>query len=257
VDTACVRWRAHPSTGASTTAASRAGWRRAHPRSPHTRRRSTWPSARSCPRSTAGSRSCSTPDNIDRAVAALLASQERRTDRSSDRDAVKRRLADAETRLSRLRAAIEAGADPAALVESLNAAQEQRAAAQAELAIAKPDPWELSEAEIYAMIDSLGDVGAASLTRAAPARMQKIYKSLRLEMIYDNDQRAVDVVIKPLGGLVGVSEGGLEPPPPYRGLAPQASASAIPPLGPAARPRGRLVGRIADARRAPRRGCRW
>src|SRR6266566_460906 len=30
-----------------------------------------------------------------------------------------------------------------------------------------------------------------------------------------------------------VSEGGLEPPPPVRGLAPQASASAIPPLGPA------------------------
>lgn len=29
-----------------------------------------------------------------------------------------------------------------------------------------------------------------------------------------------------------VSEGGLEPPPPSRGLAPQASASAIPPLGP-------------------------
>src|SRR4051812_16186938 len=29
--------------------------------------------------------------------------------------------------------------------------------------------------------------------------------------------------------------GGLEPPPPTRGLAPQASASAIPPLGPAVR----------------------
>src|ERR1700712_5240355 len=39
------------------------------------------------------------------------------------------------------------------------------------------------------------------------------------------------------GGLRqhGVSEGGLEPPPPTRGLAPQASASAIPPLGPAGR----------------------
>src|SRR5918998_6841787 len=31
--------------------------------------------------------------------------------------------------------------------------------------------------------------------------------------------------------LARVSEGGLEPPPPTRGLAPQASASAIPPLG--------------------------
>src|SRR6185437_11716852 len=89
-------------------------------------------------------------------------------DAEVDRDAVKRRLADAETRLSRLRAAIEAGADPAALVESLNA-----------------------------MVDSLGDVGAA-LTRANPDRMGKIFDSLRLEMVYDHDERAVDVVVKPL-----------------------------------------------------------
>src|SRR5215475_13419115 len=35
---------------------------------------------------------------------------------------------------------------------------------------------------------------------------------------------------------VNVSEGGLEPPRPIRALAPQASASAIPPLGPARQP---------------------
>jgi hypothetical protein len=64
--------------------------------------------------------------------------------------------------------------------------------------MARPDPWDLSEAEIYAMVDSLGDIGAD------PARMQKIYKSLRLEMVYDNDDRAVDVVIKPFGGYWGV-----------------------------------------------------
>jgi hypothetical protein len=113
---------------------------------------------------------------------------------------VARRLADAETRLSRLRAAIEAGADPAAPIEPLNAAQEQRVTAQTELAVARPGPWDLSESEVYAMVDSLGDVGA-SLNGADPARMQRIYKSLRLEMVYDNDDRAVDVVIKPFGGL--------------------------------------------------------
>ena len=108
------------------------------------------------------------------------------------------------------------GADPAALVESLNAAQEQRAAAQAELRVTKPDPARLTDAEIYAIVDSLGDVGAA-LNRANPDRMCKIYDSLRLEMVYDHDERAVDVVVKPLGGLVRVSEGGLEPPRPLKG----------------------------------------
>ncbi len=117
-----------------------------------------------------------------------------------DRDAVKRRLADAETRLSRLRAAIEAGAGPAALVESLNASQEQRAAAQAELRMLEPDPTRLTDAEVYAMADALGDIGAA-LNGANPDRMCKIYDSLRLEMIYDHSERAVDVVVKPLGGL--------------------------------------------------------
>jgi hypothetical protein len=70
----------------------------------------------------------------------------------------------------------------------LNAAQEQRAAAPAELAVVRPDPWDLSESEVYAMVDSLGDIGA-SLNRADAARMQKIYKSLHLELIYDNDER--------------------------------------------------------------------
>jgi hypothetical protein len=32
--------------------------------------------------------------------------------------------------------------------------------------------------------------------------MQKIYKDLRPEMVYDNEERALDAVIKPHGGLV-------------------------------------------------------
>jgi hypothetical protein len=158
-------------------------------------------------------------DNIDQTVAALLESQDGShgpagaEDAEFDPDVVKRRLADAETRLPRLRAAIEAGADPRPLVESLNAAQEQRAAAQAELRVTRPDPARLTDAEIYAMVDSLRDVGAA-LNRANPDRMSKIYDSLRLEMVYDHDERAVDVVVKPLEGLVRVSEGRVAHKPP-------------------------------------------
>ena len=53
--------------------------------------------------------------------------------------------------------------------------------------------------------------------------------------------------------LVGVSEGGLEPPHPYRALAPQASASAIPPLGRCAT-FGHAARLLYTPPRGPRRG---
>lgn len=76
------------------------------------------------------------------------------------REGIKARLIKSEARLRRLQAAIEAGVDPAAVVEGIDEAQAERAAAKAELEnTSVPDV--LGDAEIYAMIDSLGDVGAA------------------------------------------------------------------------------------------------
>lgn len=68
-------------------------------------------------------------ENVDRTVAALIASQGETTATSNGRGAMKKRLADAEARLQRYQAAIAAGVDPAALVEAINEAQAQRAAA--------------------------------------------------------------------------------------------------------------------------------
>jgi hypothetical protein len=38
--------------------------------------------------------------------------------------------------------------------------------------------------------------------------MQKLYQQLRLEMTYHAETKTVDVAIRPLGGVVRVSEGG-------------------------------------------------
>ena len=46
------------------------------------------------------------------------------------------------------------------------------------------------------MIDYLGDVGAA-LTRADPEKLEELYRSLRLEVIYHPAERATDVTIRP------------------------------------------------------------
>lgn len=149
------------------------------------------------------------PDHLNETVDALLAS---RGDVANAGPAASEnarlRLADAQKRRDRLTAAIEAGADPAALIEPLNAAQALWIAAQNELDAAPPAPTLLTRAQIRAIVDSLGDV-AASLSKANPDRLQGIYRSLRVEMVYDHESRAVEVKIRPLGGLVNVSEGGL------------------------------------------------
>jgi hypothetical protein len=71
-------------------------------------------------------------------------------------------------------------------------AQAQRAAAQAELEGAPP-PTDLSDAEVYAMIDSLGDVGAA-LTDAQPESLSRLYQELGLELRYEPHDRAVGLL---------------------------------------------------------------
>jgi hypothetical protein len=53
------------------------------------------------------------PDNVDHTVAALLASQEGAERKTSEGDAAKKRLADAEARIRKFQTAITAGVDPA------------------------------------------------------------------------------------------------------------------------------------------------
>jgi hypothetical protein len=88
--------------------------------------------------------------NVDRTVAALVASRDG-GGKSSERETAKKRLADAEKRLRRFQDAIGAGIDPGALVDAINKARAQRAAAQAELD-GEPPPAAVADAEVYAMI---------------------------------------------------------------------------------------------------------
>jgi hypothetical protein len=143
------------------------------------------------------------PENRHRTVEALVASEGGAVETGAP-DAARRRLEAAESKLRRLRAAIEVGVDPGALVEAINEAQAQRTAARAELDGARA-PNLLESAEMYAMIDSLGDMGR-ELNRAEPEKLQKLYEALDLEMVYQHEKRAVDVSIRPTG-VVGVWNG--------------------------------------------------
>ena len=55
---------------------------------------------------------------------------------------------------------------------------------------------QMSDAEIHAMIDSLGDVGAA-LTQAKPTSLSRLYQQLRLQLRYDPQGQAVLVTAQP------------------------------------------------------------
>ncbi|WP_145735722.1 recombinase family protein [Saccharopolyspora dendranthemae] len=136
------------------------------------------------------------PDRIDQTVAALVESQESPGDLSVSHEAAKARLADAEARLRRFQDAIGAGVDPAALTDVINTAQAERAAARAELENKPTTGGALSDAEVYAMVDSLGDVGAA-LSGAKPERLATLYESVDLQVRYEPGARAAEIKIHP------------------------------------------------------------
>ncbi|WP_263247286.1 hypothetical protein [Saccharopolyspora rosea] len=133
-------------------------------------------------------------------VSALLASQQAPGGQSEASEKARRRLADAETRLRRFQDAIAAGVDPAAVSDAINQAQADRAAARAELdSTAAPDT--ISDGEIYAMIDSLGDVGAA-LSSAKPDRLASLYDALGLHVGYGPADHVAHVKIHPANDRV-------------------------------------------------------
>jgi DNA invertase Pin-like site-specific DNA recombinase len=147
------------------------------------------------------------PDHLDETVAELVASQDGPA-AGGGRDAAQRRLDAAEAKLRRYTASIEAGVDPAALVGPINAAQQERVAAQTELAHA-PEHKILGEGDLYALVKSLGDV-TSILHRAEPDELTDLYAALRLEMTYDHQERAVDLYVSPMGRVSERVRGGTQ-----------------------------------------------
>ncbi|WP_245351031.1 hypothetical protein [Pseudonocardia parietis] len=134
------------------------------------------------------------PHNVDETVSTLVGDQ-RATTSAGGAEVAKARRADAEQRLRRHREAIEAGIDPLALVEAVNQAQADRAAAQAEIERGASGGV-LDRAEVYAMIDSLGDIGA-TLADGKPASLARLYKALDLAVRYEPAERAVYLTARP------------------------------------------------------------
>ena len=131
------------------------------------------------------------PSNRDDTGRALVESQG--SVASTANEDARSRLKDAEEALRRLQAAIVAGIDPAAVKEPMNAAQAQREAARVALAAQTPSS-RLDVAEVYAMIDALGDVGEV-IKDARPDNLTKLYKELGIKVSYRHEEGGGEAVI--------------------------------------------------------------
>ncbi len=143
------------------------------------------------------------PENRDETVRLLTGSQDGRVD--GRRANAEKRLKGAEEKLRRHLAAIEAGVDPVNFVEPMKRAQAERQAAMEELKHL-PDAQAVDVAEVYAMLDQLGDV-ARLLNSRTPERITQVYRDLGLQVVYDNKKEAVAVTASPRVGNVCVRGG--------------------------------------------------
>jgi hypothetical protein len=80
-------------------------------------------------------------------------------------------------------------------VTAINEAEEQRAAASAELK-GLPAPTALTEAEVQARLDGLDDV-TTIITEGKPERLAKLYEDLGVELRYEIQEEAVYATTSP------------------------------------------------------------
>jgi hypothetical protein len=82
-----------------------------------------------------------------------------------------------------------------AVVDAVNTAQAERAAARAELD-GMPSLGAVTAAEVHAMIDASGDI-EATLSDAKPERVSQLYQKLGLGLRFHPGERAVEATASP------------------------------------------------------------
>jgi hypothetical protein len=139
-----------------------------------------------------------------------------------------------DAKLARYRAALEAGAGPALVTDWIAEVTARRAELDAQRQLRGASD-RMSEAQIR---DLIGDMASARQILLAADEEAKgpVYQQLGLRLIYRPKVRTAGVRVNPGPNRNGwgygrCPRGDLNPHPLIRGLAPQASASAIPPLG--------------------------
>jgi hypothetical protein len=111
-------------------------------------------------------------------------------------------------RIGRLQDAIEAGADPAALVDRLNTADTDLTAVEAELAAQERDVRRpvVDEDDLREQIGSLSKISQQVFADADPAELAEFYRAIGLTVAYDHGSRTAEasVTLAPSGPMAAV-----------------------------------------------------
>ncbi|WP_083828278.1 MULTISPECIES: recombinase family protein [Protofrankia] len=152
-----------------------------------------------------------TPPRLTDTLDAMTTTQNVPTGQNQATERARLTIADCTTKLTRYRAALDAGADPVIVTTWIAQTQADRAAAERQLREATTDSdRRMSRDEIAALVEALGDILTA-LTEADPADKTEVYRQLSLHLIYQPATQTVqaEVKINPRyrGVMVGVRGG--------------------------------------------------
>lgn len=134
------------------------------------------------------------PDQLDTTLDALEAAASSTDDAGQAKaQAAGRRVAECDTRLTRYRAALEAGTDPAVVSAWIAEVQAERLAAEVELERATGQQnRRMSRDQLAALVNGFGHL-LGVLATAAPEDKAEVYRKLGLQLTYDPSRRVVTV----------------------------------------------------------------
>jgi Recombinase len=149
------------------------------------------------------------PSHIHETIDLITAAQDNETDDSAA-DAAKAAIADANERIARYKAAIDANGDPAEIGAWITEAKARRVQAEAELR-RTTSKARVTRQQIEELINMTTDV-AATLHNAEPAQIADAYRKLGVRLTYDPAGPLIRATVSPQAGNIGkwsVSEGDL------------------------------------------------
>jgi site-specific DNA recombinase len=134
------------------------------------------------------------PEHLDATVEALEAASED-PGLEARRETARRAIRHCDDRLTKYRAALDAGVDPVVVGQWITEVQGERLHAEVALQRAKGSD-RMSKQQITSLVAQLGDI-MATLKRADPADKAEVYAQLGLRLTFDPERRVVAAEARP------------------------------------------------------------